>query len=365
MSKFDVAAYIWPSYTGDELRTRIFWPEGYGEWETVKAAVARFPGHQWPRKPVWGYVNEADPCVMEMQINAAADHGVNVFIYDWYWYDGRPFLEQCLNNGFLKARNRDRMKFYLMWANHDVPYLWDRRIAYQHLPELIWRGRVTPDDFHIIGRRWLENYFTLPEYYQIDGRPVVGIYDLWNLYLSFGGEEGVRREMTWLDEEAKKYGLPGVHFQVELTDEPHPEIGSCPERLIAMAKRLPFASVTEYQFAAFTNMNREYSEICEDAYRHWEDVKNTFSVPYYPNVSVGWDNTPRYPNHTDNVVRGNTPEEVEKAFRRAKEYAKQNGVRLITVNSWNEWTETSYLQPDDLYGYGYLDAAKKVFLDEE
>ena len=106
MSKLDVAAYIWPAYTGDEGRSLIFWPEGYGEWETVKAAVARFEGHEWPRKPLWGYCNEADPYVMEMQIEAAVDHGVNVFIYDWYWYDNRPYLEQCLNNGFLKAKNR-------------------------------------------------------------------------------------------------------------------------------------------------------------------------------------------------------------------------------------------------------------------
>ena len=30
--QYDIAAYIWPSYTGDEPRSRIFWPEGYGEW---------------------------------------------------------------------------------------------------------------------------------------------------------------------------------------------------------------------------------------------------------------------------------------------------------------------------------------------
>lgn len=37
---------------------------------------------------------------------------------------------------------------------------------------------------------------------------------------------------------------------------------------------------------------------------------------------------------------------------------------FITVNSWNEWTETSYLEPDDLYGYSYLEAIKEVFSED-
>ena len=28
-------------------------------------------------------------------------------------------------------------------------------------------------------------------------------------------------------------------------------------------------------------------------------------------------------------------------------------------------TEGSYLEPDDLFGYGYLDAVKEVFLDSQ
>lgn len=42
-------------------------------------------------------------------------------------------------------------------------------------------------------------------------------------------------------------------------------------------------------------------------------------------------------------------------------YEKHNQVPLITINSWNEWTETSYLEPDDKYGYGYLQEIKRVF----
>ena len=62
--KYDIAAFVWPAYTGDELRTRIFWPEGIGEWEIVKNMKPKYPGHLWPRKPLWGYVNEADPSVL-------------------------------------------------------------------------------------------------------------------------------------------------------------------------------------------------------------------------------------------------------------------------------------------------------------
>ena len=58
-----------------------------------------------------------------------------------------------------------------------------------------------------------------------------------------------------------------------------------------------------------------------------------------------------------------TPEQIERALRMAKDYADRHPGQppLITINSWNEWTESSYLEPDDLYGYGYLEAVKRVF----
>jgi hypothetical protein len=63
--KYDIAAFVWPSYHPDD-RAKIFWPEGIGEWQTVMTNKAKFPGHEQPRYPLWGYVNEADPYVMEM-----------------------------------------------------------------------------------------------------------------------------------------------------------------------------------------------------------------------------------------------------------------------------------------------------------
>ena len=87
-----------------------------------------------------------------------------------------------------------------------------------------------------------------------------------------------------------------------------------------------------------------------------------YDVPYYPHVSIGWDNTPRFNEVRRPIARDNTPENVKKAFEMAKSFSDNyNKIPLITINSWNEWTEMSYLEPDDVYGYGYLEAVRDVF----
>ena len=32
----------------------------------------------------------------------------------------------------------------------------------------------------------------------------------------------------------------------------------------------------------------------------------------------------------------------------------------MVINAWNEWVEGSYLEPDMKWGYGYLEAVKRV-----
>ena len=365
MKKYDIAAFIWPAYTGDEPRTRIFWPEKMGEWQSVKNAVAKTPEHDWPRKPLWGYVNEADPYVMEMEIEAAVDHNVNVFIYDWYWYDNRPFLENCLNDGFLKAKNNNKMKFYLMWANHDANTLWDKRVAGTDGESVLWQGSANREQFETVARRITEKYFTSDLYYTIDGKPVFMIYDLYNFVNGLGGLEKAKDALNFWRELAKSYGLPGVHFQAVafgLSVANVSGVDSGKKLTYTDMETIGFDSITHYQFVHFTNMNRDYLEILEDVKKEWKTIEENCKLPYYPHVSIGWDNNPRYHKYLNNITKNNPPEQFEKALEMAKEFSdKNNDVPLITINSWNEWTETSYLEPDDLHGYGYLEAIKKVF----
>lgn len=128
-----------------------------------------------------------------------------------------------------------------------------------------------------------------------------------------------------------------------------------------LVNALGFSSVTNYQFAHMTDVDRDYLDIIEDIRKLWSQIKNEYTVSYFPNVSVGWDNNPRFKEYITPITTNNTPENFKKCLLAVKEFCEENDIGLITVNSWNEWTETSYLEPDDLYGYGYLEAIKEVF----
>ena len=366
MKKYDVAAYVWPSYTGDEPRARIFWEEGYGEWQTVKKMQPRFDGHLWPRKPLWGYVNEADPYVMEMEIEAATSHGVNVFIYDWYWYDNKPFLEQCLDNGFLKARNNHKMKFFLMWANHTAHTMWHKVLSDLRIP--VWDGAQDRKTFEFIVERTIEKYFKHPTYYKINGKPVYMIFNIHDFVRGLGGIEEAKDAIAYFRKKTAEAGFPGLELQMCIKGQAYSDYDLGGISIKDFVNEVGFDSGSLYQYRDLTPTNRAYPDVFESAIKEYDRIAGELNLTSYPHVSVGWDSNPRYNIFHDDVCYDNTPENVQKAFEYAKKYIDEHPelpVPLVTVNSWNEWTETSYLHPDDLYGYGYLEAIKKVFAPEE
>ena len=70
--------------------------QDWSEWELVKAARPRFPGHHQPNVPLWGYTDESDPKAMEQKI-AAADYGIDAFLFDWYYYNDGPTKRRLLS----------------------------------------------------------------------------------------------------------------------------------------------------------------------------------------------------------------------------------------------------------------------------
>jgi hypothetical protein len=350
-----VAAYIWPSCHHDERFGDMLWPDGTGEWEIIKKGTPRFEGHYQPKVPLWGYELDDDPVVMEKWIDAAVDHGVNVFIFDWYWYDGGPFLESSVNNGFLKAKNNEEMQFYLMWANHDVRRNYWNVVKFTDDTSIMWEGAVDLENFRKVVDRVINQYFKQPNYFKIDDAPVFSVFSLQNLIKGLGGLEETKEALNYFRAETKKAGFPDLHIQLTTGGVPN-------DGLVERIESLGINSVTVYNWGG--PHPEDYIQWGVNAIEKQNRWSSALSIPYFPNVSIGWDDTPRFPHKTkEHVVHYNSSPESFAAFlQKAKEYCDERPEqpKLITVFSWNEWVEGSYLLPDMKYGFSHLEAVKRV-----
>jgi hypothetical protein len=352
---YTVAAYVWPSCHHDERFGDMLWPEGIGEWEVIKKGNPRFEGHYQPKVPLWGYELDNDPEVMEKWINTATSYGVNTFIFDWYWFDEGPFLESSLNDGFLKAPNNEKMNFYLMWANHNVPRNYWNVHKFKDDRSRLWDGAVDLENFKIIVDRVINQYFHKPNYYKIDGKPVFSIFSISNLIRGLGGLDEAAQALQYFRDEVKKAGFPGLHIQTIVFDTPN-------EDLLNKIKVLDYNSVTYYNWGGPHPTDYiQWGVEAMDRRKQWDEA---IDIPFFPNASIGWDDSPRFPHQTkEDVVHFNkSPEAFAGFLQKAKDYtdAHPEQTKLITIFAWNEWIEDGYLLPDIKYGYSYLEAVKSI-----
>ena len=366
----EVAVYYFPGYHPTP-RNDARLGKGWTEWNLVKAARSRFPGHSQPKVPLWGYEDESDPAAMAKKIDAAADHGIAAFIFDWYWHEEGPFLDGALQKGFLKAKNRDRLKFSIMWANHDWIDIFPARAGVPS--KLLYAGAVRRETFDKATDHVIRNYFSQGNYWRVEGKPYFSIYELMTLVKGLGGMEKAREALDGFRARAKAAGLPGIHLNAVVWGVQPAGLAASANEMVAS---LGIDSVTSYCWIHHLGPpsfpSTSYAEWANGSVDLWPRFRREWRVPYFPNVSMGWDSSPRttqadefrnvgYP-YTPVLVR-NTPLEFKGALRKARAFLETQdlGARILTINAWNEWTEGSYLEPDTATGLEYLEAIREVF----
>jgi len=355
-----IAAYYFPNYHEDNRNRTVHGP-GWTEWDLLRQARPRFPDHYQPRVPLWGYEDEALPPVMRRKINAAAAYGVNAFIFDWYWYEDGPFLERALLDGFLPAAADARLQFALMWANHD----WlDIHPWTSGTPKnMLYRGRLSDAAFEQMTDFIIANLFSHPAYLKIDGKPYFSIYE----YGKMGGLERFER----FREKTIRAGFPGLHLNLIIQKRAVLPGEDGTFDLDKIQSCGLFDSLTSYIWLHQVETDRfpvdSYDRVMREYFDSYADMERCCRLPFYPNVTMGWDSSPRTDQTTVFDAAGypysaclnSSPELFGQALRLAGKFRSS----LITINAWNEWTEGSYLEPDEKFRYAYLEEIRR-FRDE-
>ncbi len=380
--KYEVAVYYFPNYHRDPLNEK-WHGKGWTEWDLVKAAKPRFEGHLQPKIPTWGYFDESDPNWSAREIGLAADNGIDIFIYDWYWYQSTgPYLQDGLEKGFLKASNNRRLKFALMWANHDWMNI--HPASYTNVQEKLTDGRVPEQTWDTMTSYIITHYFNQPNYWKIDGKPYFSIFLTTKFIESFGSLEKAAAAMKMFEDKVKEAGFPGLHLNCidqGITDHQlEASLHSAVTTEQAM-QALDASSISSYNFLFAYDLSKagwptaSYQKAIEANTNYWISMRRRFTdVVYFPNVTMGWDVTPRL-TQTDKfdsykgypwtpVFNGdNTPQAFRSALLKAKQFLDDPKIqtKIVILNAWNEWTEGSYLLPEKRTGTKYLEAINDIF----
>lgn len=374
MARVEVAAFCFPNWHVDP-RNEAWHGRGWTEWELVRSARPRFPGHRQPRRPAWGCFDESDPAWAAREIDLAADHGITCFLYDWYWYEDGAFLDGALSRGFLHAPNRARLSFALMWANHDWLDLFP--VDAQNRPPVLARGGIGRAAFDRMVAR-VVGLMREPNHLRFAGRPFFSLYELGTFIAGMGGVAGAADAIASFRSAVRAAGLGELHLNcivwgVQALPSEQPLSG---EDRAAVLARLGVDSLTSYAWVHHHDPCStgfpcgSWERARADNAAAWARYRAGFRLPYHPNVSVGWDSSPRTTQDDPFAARGypwistlaGTPAGFRAALADAKSFALAGDAPpLVTINAWNEWTEGSYLLPDDVDGTAYLEQVKAVF----
>lgn len=376
MRKARVIAFYLPQFHPNEINDK-YWGKGFTEWTNVAKAKPLFKGHYQPQIPAdLGFYDLRIPEVRQAQADMARDAGVEGFCYWNYWFGrGKKILEMPIEE-VIRTGEPD-FPFCIGWANHN----WSNK-TWQKI------GRYQKDVIFLkqeyLGEQDYSDYFDylLPafkdkRYITVDGKLLFYVFE----------PEKIPDNDVFIkvfNEKAIQNGLSGFYFvgradsigKMKIRNEDGYLDNRAADRY-EMFYKWGYDAVNSYSFrraemivnGTFNRffrkirgkilgnslMDYDYEKIISNLYTK-EDLQNNV----FPTICPRKDRTPRSGKNAW-LYRDSSPEKFDKNVRLALECIKNKPSerKIIFLDSWNEWGEGAYMEPDIVFKHGYLDVLKK------
>lgn len=356
-----------------------WWGKGFTEWTNVKGAKPLFEGHNQPRVPLDGnYYDLSDVETLKWQCELARRYGIYGFCMYHYWFSGKVLLHKPME--LLLAHPEIDINYCISWANGEWRDTWKHKDQKQ--TKILIFDDYDNEDLWVDHFNYMLPFFKDQRYICEEGKPLLVIYsphlipklnkmlDLWDTMAKKNGLRGLlyvyqsaaaNFDRSW-DRSRFSYGVqmnPGYANGVDSANRDQFKYWLI--RMVGLFKR-------KLNIKRSLSMSKSESSVKHNDYDLvWQKIltlRPRNGERMIPCGFTDWDNTPRF-GVNGSMYDGVSAKKFYHYFsllcETAKKYYKSDKVFLF---AWNEWAEGGYIEPDELYGYGFLEAIKKV-LDED
>lgn len=339
------------------------WGKGFTEWTNVVQAKPLYKGHYQPRVPTdLGFYDLRLPVIREQQAEMAREAGVEGFMYWHYWFgEGKMVLEKPLEE--VIDSGKPDFPFCYGWANHSWSTKTWKKGGVLQSDKMIAEQKYLGEEDNKLHYTYCRKAFHDARYIKVEGKPLFIIYDP----LNFVGLNEFISQWRML---AEQDGLKGIFFvglwgYEKQTYEDMMSMGL--DGVIRSGRHIAEKKVTgnilikklkgaaSKYFGMFTN-KYEYEDIMNVMFFDENKIENC-----YPIISPGYDRTARAGKQA-RVYSNPNPTSFKKHVAKTLQYIenKEDEHKLIFLDSWNEWAEGNYMEPDTKWGHGFLNALKEV-----
>lgn len=343
-------AFYLPQYYETEINNKNFC-KGFTEWYNVTKAIPQYIGHNQPQLPIdVGFYNLTHDDVMYRQIELAKQYGIYGFCFYYYWFSGERQLDKPLDK-FLSNKELN-MPFCLMWANAN----WSREWGDGDIRQVLIKQEILPKYDEKFAEDILK-YFKDQRYIKINNKPLFIINRVRMVEVS-----RMREFIDKIKEVAIKNGFDDIYV-----------LGTNAGYFNGGIKELNIEGIVEFGHQAqpmskelynFNGkfINPKFKGTVVDVKKALDKKLHLVTNNYkcFKCVFPGWDNSSRKA-YRDAMIYQMTPKDYKKWLSDVILWTKNNcstNEQLVFINAWNEWAEGAHLEPDQHYGYAYLQATK-------
>lgn len=325
--------------------------KGFSEWTNVTKAIPQFTGHNQPQLPIdVGFYDLSTDKVMYRQIELAKNYGIYGFCFHYYWFSGKRLMEKPIFN-YLNNKELD-LPFCLCFANENWSKNWDGGDK-----EVLIEQKFLEDDPKQFAQDIMP-FFADERYIKINNKPILVVYKP-----QLFKKEILKNFVYELNKKAKENGLDGVYLIMAKTQDA--EINP-KEFFMDAVVEFPPHIIDRYakQVIKKTYLNPFFNGRVFDMEEFIKNQEFLYETDFklYKTVFPSWDNTARKA-YTGASVFEISPELYKKWLIDCINWTKENNKKdeqFIFINAWNEWAEGAHLEPDQKYGYAYLQATKEA-----